>query len=135
MKMIHLCLRVVLLPVFNPSLDAFKILINLVEIVTLQLDDDFFVVRIACLLQEHLHDFGVHVFVELLVTVAAALQAIEEDSAVTANDNHEIDQRLRKHVTSVPVDDLTASLEVGFYGVQELPDLSEKHSSSSCIHL
>ena len=110
----------VLLPVYDPSLDAFEVLINLVEVITLQLDNDFLIIRVACLLQEHLHDLGVHVFVELLVTVATTLEAIVEDSTVAANDNNQINQRLREHVTGVPVDDLTASFEVRLNGVQEL---------------
>lgn len=110
----------VLLPHIDPRLNALKVVVNLVEVVAVQLNNHLLVVRVAGFLQQDLHDFGVHVLVQLLVGVAAGLQAVVENGAVAADDDNKVNHRGGKEVASVPVDDLTAGLEVGFDGVQEL---------------
>mmetsp|Transcript_41964 Transcript_41964/g.139126 ORF Transcript_41964/g.139126 Transcript_41964/m.139126 type:complete len:230 (-) Transcript_41964:26-715(-) len=75
-----------------------------------ELEHDLLRVRLARLIEDHLHDLGLHILGQLLLRVVSALQPRVEHAVVGAKHNDEVKPPLGEEVRAVEVDDDAAGL-------------------------
>jgi hypothetical protein len=107
----------VLLPPLHPLSHPLHICIQILDPVALQLHHNLGIVRIPRLLQQHLHNLRIHVFLNLPSRVFARSKPVVEQRGVGAQHNNEVDPRLGEEVARVPVDYVPASEGFGLNGV------------------
>jgi hypothetical protein len=103
----------VLLPVLNPLLNPLQIPLHVIRTITPQLLHNLLLVRLARLIQQHLHNLTVHVLIQLLILVTTGGKTIVQNGGVASQDNDEVDPALGEEVARVPVEDVAAFVGEG----------------------
>lgn len=112
----------ILLPILNPLLNPLQIPLHIIRTITPQLLHNLLLIRLARLIQQHLHDLTVHILIQLLILVTTGGKTIVQNGGIASQDDDEVDPALGEEVARVPVEDEAAGgvQGEGFEVVEEL---------------
>ena len=113
-------------PALNPLLDPLYICLNVVNVITFQFNDNFFVVRTPSLFKQHCHDFAIQILLHLFLWVVSGLQPIIEIRRIGSQYNHQVDPTLGEEVACVPVNDVAPCFDLVLNRIQELRKCASK---------